>query len=84
MRISRVVLSDQEIAADMRRDGLTGPEIKARLDVRKAAQEAAQAAYNANRTLSDNDARVKAEGARLFTEAKREREKAEEAQDAAG
>lgn len=79
MRISRVVLSDAEIAAHLRSDGLTGDEIKARLDVRKAAQEAAQAAYNANRTLSDNDARVKAEGARHFAEVTREREQAERA-----
>jgi hypothetical protein len=79
MRISRVVLSDAEIASQMRSDGLTGDEIKARLDVREAARKAVQEAYNANKTLSANDERVKAEGARIFAEVKREREEAERA-----
>jgi DNA-binding transcriptional MerR regulator len=84
MRASRVVLSDDEIASRLRSEGLTGDKIKARLDVRRAAQEAAQQAYNANRTLSANDARVKAEGAAHFAMIAREREEAERAAKADG
>lgn len=56
---SRPVLSDDEVAAQMRADGRDEAEVASALDVRRKAREAAQAAYDRNKTVSANDAFVR-------------------------
>ena len=52
---ARVVLTDDEIAAQLRRDGVPQSEIDERMEKRREAQAKAQADYDNNRYRSKND-----------------------------
>ena len=52
---ARVVLTDDEIEAQLRRDGVPQSEIDERMAKRREAQAKAQADYDANRYRSKND-----------------------------
>jgi hypothetical protein len=77
---SRVILSDDEIAAQMRADGLSNAEIKRRRAVHAEASARAQSDYDSNRMMSANDRHVREVGAALIEEAKRAAMAAEEAE----
>ena len=55
---TRVVLTDGEIAAQLRRDGVKQSDIDARMAKRQEAQAKAQADYDNNRYRSKNDEAV--------------------------
>lgn len=55
----RVVLTDDELAAQLRTEGVPQSEIDRRLDARWQAQAKAQADYDGNRTESKNDKALK-------------------------
>jgi hypothetical protein len=77
---SRVILSDDEIAADMRKAGKSANAVRDVLAERAAARSEAQAEYDNDRTLSANDRYVREMGAALRDEAKRALAEAEEAE----
>lgn len=52
---TRVVLSEEEIAAQLRRDGVPQSEIDERMAKRREAQAKAQSDYDNNRYRSKND-----------------------------
>lgn len=52
---ARVVLSEEEIAAQLRRDGVPQSEIDERMAKRRETQAKAQSDYDNNRYRSKND-----------------------------
>ena len=57
---ARVVLTDDEIAAQLRRDGVPQSEINERMAKRRGAEVKAQSDYDANRYRSKNDEAIDA------------------------
>jgi hypothetical protein len=68
---SRVILSDEELAARMRANGEAEQTVRDAMAERRALRAELQTEYDNNRMLSANDRHVREEGAKLIAEAKK-------------
>jgi hypothetical protein len=69
---SRVILSDDEIAANLRKSGKSATAVRDALSDRAVIRSKAQAEYDEDRILSPNDRHVREQGAALREQARRQ------------